>query len=81
MIRRRRRRRRRRRPAGCGKGAVIGFITTSALPGCADRSVSSSEYRRHEYDEKFSQESFKYTKTNGEQKNEQKKTPKRPTIA
>ena len=33
---------------------VIGFITTSALPGCADRSVSSSEYRRTEYDEKLS---------------------------
>ena len=51
---RRRRRRRRRRPPGFGKGAVIVFITTSALPGCADRSVSSSEYRRPEYDEKLS---------------------------
>ena len=39
---------------------VIGFITTSALPGCADRSVSSSEYRRTEYDKKLSRESLKY---------------------
>ena len=30
-----------------GKWAVIGLITTPAIPGCADRSVSSSEYRRH----------------------------------
>ena len=28
-----------------GRGAVISFITTPALPECADRSVSSSEYR------------------------------------
>ena len=43
------RRRRRRRPPGFEKGAVIGLITTSALPGCADRSVSSSKYRRPEF--------------------------------
>ena len=35
------------------------FITTPALPGCADRSVSSSEYRRPEYDRKLSSESPK----------------------
>ena len=29
------------------------FITTLVYPGCADRSVSSSEYRRTEYDEKL----------------------------
>jgi len=55
-------RRRPPRPATCGHWAhledsfdeVICFITTSALPGCADRSVSPSEYRRTEYDEKLS---------------------------
>ena len=41
-------------------GAVIGFITTSQLPGCAAPSVFSSEYRRTEYDEKLIQESPKY---------------------
>ena len=29
-----------------GNGQLSGFITTPALPECADRSVSSSEYRR-----------------------------------
>ena len=33
---------------------VISFVTTSALPGCADRSVSLIEYRRTEYDGKLS---------------------------
>ena len=32
----------------------IDFITTLVYPGCADRSVSSSEYGRTEYDEKLS---------------------------
>ena len=39
---------------GLGRGQLSVFITTSALPGCADRSVSSSEYRRPKYDEKLS---------------------------
>ena len=37
-------------PSGDSFDEVLDFITTSALPGCADPSDLSSEYRRPEYD-------------------------------
>ena len=37
-----------------GNGQLSFFITTSALPDCADRSVTSSEYRWSENQEKLS---------------------------
>ena len=36
------------------------FVTIVALPGCADGSVSSSDHRTTEYEQKMVHESLKY---------------------